>query len=102
MLNITNTIHQAKKSVPVPDTGQVVHANARVRLILTCEVILISFANRCASVVHLCVFVSEVEVAFLLSNVAHILVLPVDVLGKSRFSWGEDIGVGVHYRRLLT
>lgn len=46
-------------------------------------------------------FVSEVEVAFLLPDVAHILVLLVNVLGESRFSWSENIGVGVNYRRLL-
>lgn len=85
------------KSVPVPDTGQVVYTNAGVRLVLTCEVILLSFADRCASVVDLCVFVSEVEVAFLLPDVAHVLILSVDVLGESRFSWGENIGVGVDY-----
>ena len=101
MLNITNTIHQAKKSVPVPDAGQVVHTNARVGLILACEVIFFSSADRCSAVVDLCVLIPEIEVALLLPDVAHILVLFVNVFDKSRLSWGEDIGVGVHYRRFL-
>ncbi len=44
----------------------------------------------------MCVFVFEIEIPFLLADIAHILILPVHIFLKPWLSWRKDISIGMH------
>ena len=88
-------------SISIPNAWQVVYSNARIWFILAGKVMFFTLADWSSSVVHFGVLVFEVKISLFWSQVAHIVVLFIDMLGESGLSWSEYIRVVMHDWRLL-
>lgn len=94
--SVLSNVTSKMKSISVPNAREVVHPYTGVRLVLAGEIVLVGLADGGPSVVQLGVLIAKVEVPLFLSDVAHVVVLPVDVAREPWLGGSEDIVVVVY------